>query len=144
MNFESITDLITQKLVGLDALGDNDIHGTSLKDLGRLIGIRNTIFELNICTTRNYGEHLGILDAFSTKMVTVLFALNPVDATSDLRCLKTLEEWAALGFQTTKYPIASSESGSLLDYVVFTGLNALSEAFKKGPVVADDAKSMRS
>ncbi|KAF6239490.1 hypothetical protein HO173_002034 [Letharia columbiana] len=63
-NFESITDLITQKLVGLDALGDNDIHGTSLKDLGRLVGIRNTIFQLNICTTRNYGEYWGILDAF--------------------------------------------------------------------------------
>lgn len=78
------------------------------------------------------------------KIVTVLFALDAVNATSDLRCLETLEEWAALGFQTTKYPIASSESGSLLDYVVFMGLNALLEAFKKGPVVADDAKSMRS
>lgn len=64
MNFESITDLITQKLVGLDALGDNGIHGTSLKDLGRFIGIPNTIFQLNICSTRNYAEHLGILDAF--------------------------------------------------------------------------------
>lgn len=31
MNFESITDLITQQLVGLRALGDNEIRGTSMK-----------------------------------------------------------------------------------------------------------------
>ena len=57
MNFELITDLITQKLVGLGTFGDNDLHGVSLKDVGRLVDIRNTIVEFNICSTRIYGEH---------------------------------------------------------------------------------------
>ena len=33
-NLESITHLITQKLVGLGAFGEDDIRGTSLKDHG--------------------------------------------------------------------------------------------------------------
>lgn len=48
MNFESINDLITQKLVGLRVLGDSDIRGNSLKDLNRLVDMRNTIMALNI------------------------------------------------------------------------------------------------
>lgn len=49
MNFEPVTDLITQKLIGLGTLGDNDLCGVSLKDIGCLVDIRNTIVEFNIC-----------------------------------------------------------------------------------------------
>ena len=72
-NFESMTDLITQKLVGLRALDDNDIRGTSMKDLGRLVGVRNAIMELDICANRKYCEHWEILDALLEKMITVFF-----------------------------------------------------------------------
>lgn len=140
MNFESIADLITQKLVGLGALGDND---SSLKNLGRLVGIRNTMVELNVCSTRNYGEHWGFLDAFLKKMITVLSDRNPMDATSDLRCLETLEEWAAIGFQMMKYAMFSPESCNLLDRVVVMRLNTLWKTFEKGLVVKDDVNSMR-
>ena len=144
-NFESITHLVTQKLVGLGASGEDDIRGTSLKDLGCLIDIHNTILELNICSTRNYGEHWSIFDAFLKKMITFLSALHPVDATSDLRCLEALEERAALSLQMMKYRMASPGPGSssLLDHVVVMGLSALWEAFEKGLVVKDDANSMR-
>ncbi|KAL9132746.1 MAG: hypothetical protein Q9175_006080 [Cornicularia normoerica] len=143
MNFESIADLITQKLVGLGALGDNDIHDSSLKNLGRSVGIRNTMVELNVCSTRNYGEHWGFLDAFLKKMITVLSDRNPMDATSDLRCLETLEEWAAIGFQMMKYAMFSPESCNLLDHVVVMRLNTLWKTFEKGLVVKDDVNSMR-
>lgn len=84
MNFESINDLITQKLVGLGAFGEADIRGTALKDLGCLIDIRNTILELNICSTRNYGEHWSIFDALLKKTITVLSAIHPVDTRRQL------------------------------------------------------------
>lgn len=143
MNFESITDLITQKLVGLQALGDDDISGSSLKDLDRLLGIRNTILDLNICSNRNYGEHWKILDGLLERKITILSFLNPVDATSDLRCLETLEEWVVLNDQMIKYPTTSPESGTLLINVVFTRMNTLWETFEKGLIVKDDAGSIR-
>ena len=143
MNSESIADLITQKLVGLRAFGDDDIRGTSLKDLKRLLGIRNTILELNMCSNRNYGEHWEILDWLLERMIKILAFLHPVDATSDLRCLETLEEWVALNDQMITYPTVSPKSGTLLNDVVFTRLHALSEAFENGLTVKDDAGSMR-
>lgn len=142
MNFEAITDLITQKLVGLGALREDDLHGTSLEDLGRVVDLRNTLVQLKICPMRNYGEHWGILDAFLKKMITILSALNPLDATLDLHCLETLEEWAALRFRMIKHSETSPESCSLLEQVVVMGLNALWEAFEKGLVVKDDVRSM--
>lgn len=143
LNFETISDLITQKLVGLGALCDNDMHGTSLKGLGRLIGIRNTMVELDSCSVTSYGEYWSILDALLKMMITFLSARNTLDTTSDLRCLETLEEWTALNFQMMQCPLTSLESNALLDDVVFMGLRALREVFEKGLVVKDDTNSMR-
>ena len=143
MSFESITDLITQKLVGLGAFGENDLRDTCLQDLGRLVHLRNKILELDICTTRHYGEHWGILDAFLKKMIT-FFDARYMNTTSDLRCLETLEEWATLGAQMMKYPVRSPESSGLLNSIVVARLNALRIAFKDGLVVKNDADSMRA
>lgn len=143
MNFESITDLITQKLVGLRALDDDDIRGTSLKNLNRLLGLRNTILELNISSNRNYGEHWEILDGLLERMITMLSFLHPVDATSDLRCLETLEGWVVLNDKMIRHPNVSPESGSLLNDIVFTRLNTLLETFENGLIVKDDADSIR-
>ena len=145
MNFESITDLITQKLVGLGAFDENDFREDidSLQDLGRLVDLRNKILDLNICTVRNYGEHWVSFDATLKKMITVISDLNPVDTSSDLRCLETLEDWATLNIRIMKYHGNSPESSNLLDSIVFAGLNALWVAFDDGLVVKNDVDSMR-
>ena len=143
MNFDSIADLITQKLVGLRALGDDDTRDTSLKDLKRLLVIRNRILDLNICSNRNYGEHWKILDGLLKRTITILSFLHPVDATSDLRCLETLEGWVVLNDQMITHPTVSPEAGSLLNDIVFTRLNTLLETFENGLIVKDDTGSMR-
>lgn len=146
MNFEPITDLITQKLVGLGTLGDNDLLDTSLKDIGRLVDIRNMIIELDICSTRNYGEHWLILDAYLKNMIAMSSPVPSMDPEykSDLDCLEILEEWSTLGSKMTRYPAASPESGSLLDHVIVVGVNNLWKAFEKGLVVKDDVNSMKA
>ncbi|CAD6579855.1 MAG: hypothetical protein ASARMPREDX12_009388 [Alectoria sarmentosa] len=123
MNFELITDLITQKLVGLGTFGDNDLHGVSLKDVGRLI-----------------------LDAFLKKMITISSAVPPMDPEykSDLDCLEILAEWATLASKMTKYPVTSPESSSILDHVIVMELNELWKAFEKGVMVKDDVNSMKA
>lgn len=146
MNFELITDLITQKLVGLGTFGDNDLHGASLKDVGRLVDIRNTIVEFSICSTRNYGEHWQILDAFLKKMITISSTIPPMDPEykPDLDCLEILAEWATLASKMTKYPVTSPESSSMLDHVIVIELKDLWKAFEKGIVVKDDVDSMEA
>ncbi len=142
MNFESITDLIMQKLVGLGAFGENDLCDTSLY-LDRLVDLRNKILELNICTTRHYGEYWAILDALLKNMIT-WFDTRYVDTTSDLQCLENLEEWATLCAKMMKYRVTSPESSSLLDSIVGARLNDLRVAFEDGLVVKNDADSMRA
>ena len=146
MNSEPITELITQKLAGLASINDNDLHGTSLKDLGRILDVRNTIVELEICSTRNYGELWEILDGFLKKMITFCSAIPLVhpERKSDLECLEVFEEWATLGTKMTKYSIFSPESSSLHDHVVVMKLNDLWNAFEKGIVVTDDVSSIKA
>ncbi len=145
MNFESITDLITQKLVGLGAFSDLDLccGGFSIQYLARLIDLRNKILELNICTTRHYGEHWGILDAFLKNVITWL-DIRYVDTTSDLQCLENLEEWATLCAKMMKYRVTSPESSGLLDSIVGARLYDLRVAFEDGLVVKNDVDSMRA
>ena len=146
MNSESIADLVTQKLVGLGPLGAKNLRGISLNDLGRLVDMRNTIVELDICSKRFYGEHWQILDAFFQKMITRISAAHMVDpgSKSDLDGLTLLEDWATVAAKIRKHTATSPKSSKLLEHVIVAELNKMWHAFQKGIVVKDDARAMKA
>ena len=118
-NVELITYLIKQKLVGLGAFTLYDIQGTSTKDLGRSLDLRNTIIEFDICKLGSNDEHWQILDAFLNSMIMKSSSISSgecsSDHPSDLDCLGILENWATLASMMTKYPLASPGASIQLD-----------------------------
>lgn len=91
MNSGSITNLITQKLDGLVALDENEICGTSWKELGRLVEIRKTLIELENCSGQEeYEEFCQNSDTFIGKTIFRLSAARVLESgiKSDLEYLE--------------------------------------------------------